>query len=71
MKRTAMFLALALLPGNLAHANDMPWIAVAKDKKSFVLEPSAARSSRPGASTTTTMTRGGSSKIIGSKNGTR
>jgi len=40
MRQTAILLALAFLPTRLAHADDMPWIAVAKDKKAFVLDPS-------------------------------
>lgn len=39
MKRMALLLVLAWLPGSLAYADDLPWIAVARDKKTFVLEP--------------------------------
>jgi hypothetical protein len=38
MNRTAYLLVLAWLPASFAHADDMPWIAVSKDRKGFVLD---------------------------------
>lgn len=43
MKRIGILLALIWLPTSLARADDMPWVRVGKDKKSFVLEPSGKK----------------------------
>lgn len=43
MKRVVCVLILAGLPATVAHANDLPWIAVAKNKKSFETDPSGKK----------------------------
>lgn len=43
MKHITILLVLAWLPGSITHADDLPWIAIAKDKKTFVLEPTGKK----------------------------
>jgi len=64
----AFLLSCLLCITSHAQAGDMPWVAVSKDKKGFVLDPSG-KPFIPGASTTTMTPMVGSSRTIGTRSG--
>jgi hypothetical protein len=43
MKRLAIILSLVCLPADFAKADDLPWLTVAEDKKSFVRDPTGKK----------------------------